>query len=415
MIKYILVFFILLISISTFSQENSEDLRIFIDCDRCDNEYLRQNLGNVQFVRDQNLAEVHLFFTTQRNGSGGNEFVIDFIGKEGFQDLKDRLSFNTNATMTNDEIRNLTLRYIKLGLVRYWTKSGKIDAITINVKQNTETEQEGDEVDDPWNFWVFRLGANGFFSGEETSNSSNVNATVSVRRVTAKNKFSIFARFSENRNEFNLNQEGVETSIERINNSRVIFVSDAISLSDHWSIGAFANIRTSTFENLDFSWRARPGIEYNFFKYSESAKKQLTLSYRNGILFNDYIVSTIFEETEEYFWEHELSLGASVNQKWGNLSGEISFEQFLQDTTLNALNFNLNADVRLFKGFNFNIGGGYSIIRNQVNLAAGGVSQEDLLLRQQQLQSDFNFFVRVGFNYTFGSIYNTIVNPRFGF
>ncbi len=411
MTKYILTFIVLLVSIPTFSQENSEDLRIFIDCDRCDNEYLRQNLGNVQFVRDQNLAEVHLFFTTQRNGSGGNEFVIDFIGKEGFQDLKDRLSFNTNATMTNDEIRNLTLRYIKLGLVRYWTKSGKIDAITINVKQNTETEQEEGEVDDPWNFWVFRLGANGFFDGQETNSSSRINLSVSARRVTDKNKFSFFARFNENRSVFTFDGEDIINTT----NSRFVGISDAISLTEHWSLGGFANIRTSVFGNIDFSWRARPGIEYNFFKYSESAKKQLTLSYRNGILFNDYTELTVFGETSEYLWEHELSLGASINQKWGSLSGEIAFEQFLQDLPLNALNFNLNANVRLFKGFNFNVSGGYSITRNQVNLEAGDVSLEDLLLQQQQLQSGFNFFASVGFNYTFGSIYNTIVNPRFGF
>lgn len=51
----------------------------------------------------------------------------------------------------------------------------------------------------------------------------------------------------------------------------------------------------------------------------------------------------------------------------------------------------------------------------KVNIPRGDLTVEELLLRQQQLQSGFNYFVSVGFNYSFGSIYNTIVNPRFDF
>ena len=57
----------------------------------------------------------------------------------------------------------------------------------------------------------------------------------------------------------------------------------------------------------------------------------------------------------------------------------------------------------------------YSITSNQVELSAGGVTLEELLLNNQQLPSGFNFNLNLGFNYSFGSIYNTIVNPRFGF
>ncbi|MBL4604676.1 MAG: hypothetical protein JKY02_03175, partial [Flavobacteriaceae bacterium] len=180
MLKRIIFSFVFLMTFVAHSQEKSEGLRIFIDCDRCDNQYLRQNLGNVEFVRDQNLAEVHLFFTTQRNGSGGNEFVIDFIGRETFVNVKDRLVFNTNATMTRDEVRNLTLRYIKLGLVRYWVKAGKIDAISINVKNKPKEEETLEIVKDPWNFWVFRIGANGNFSGQETRRNSRINTNASA-------------------------------------------------------------------------------------------------------------------------------------------------------------------------------------------------------------------------------------------
>jgi hypothetical protein len=407
-ILFISLFFILNLSAQ---EEDAQQLKIFLDCNACDNTYIRQNLANVQFVRDQNFADVHLFFTTRRNGSGGREFVVDFIGKEEYIDLKDRLSFNTDTTMSNDEVRNLTLKFIKLGLVRYWIKAGKTDAITINIREETVEEATKEPLEDPWDYWVFRVGASGNFSGQETRRNSRVKGDISARRVTEKNKLSIRASFDENRNVFDFDGEETVT----IRNSRNFNVNDAISISDHWSVGAFGNIRTSVFSNLDFSWGFRPAIEYNFFNYSESAKKQITLSYRNGVKYNDYLELTIFGKTDEYLWEHELSLGSSINQKWGSLSGEASFEQFLQDLTLNELSFRLNANVRIFKGFNFNIGARYSITSNQINLSAGGVTLEELLLNNQQLPSGFNFSLNVGFNYSFGSIYNTIVNPRFGF
>lgn len=412
MLKRIIFSFAFLLTLIAHSQEKSEDLRIFIDCNRCDNQYIRQNLGNVEFVRDQNLAEVHLFFTTQRNGSGGTEYVVDFIGRESYTDLTDQLTFNTNANMTNDEVRNLTLKYIKIGLVRYWAKAGKLDGINIYVQNKPKVEEEKEEqAEDPWNFWVYRIGANGNFSGQETRRNSRINTNISARRVTEKNKLFIRIGYNENRTVIEFDgQESVNTR-----NSKSLNINDAISISDHWSLGAFGNLRSSIFSNLDFSWAFKPAIEYNFFNYAESAKKQIILSYNNGIRYNNYIELTVFGKNKEYLWEHRLALGASINQKWGNLSGQASFDQTLQDLSLNALNFRVNANVRVFKGFNFNVGARYSIINNQVNLSAGGVTLEELLLNQQQLPSSFNYGLNIGFNYTFGSIYNTIVNPRFGF
>ena len=192
-------------------------------------------------------------------------------------------------------------------------------------------------------------------------------------------------------------------------------VSDVISISNHWSIGAFGNLGTSTFGNYDFYWSFQPAVEFNFFKYEESAKKQLILSYRNGLRYNDYIERSVYAKDDELLWQHSILLGGSIRQEWGNINGEASFDQFLHDTTLNALNFYLGANVRLFKGFNFNVGGNYSITRNQINLPAGNVSLEELLLQQQQLESGYNYWFNVGVSYSFGSIYNTIVNPRFNF
>ncbi|MDB9755096.1 hypothetical protein OAB20_02260 [Winogradskyella sp.] len=411
MLKSIPLFLFFVVSLALNAQKNITDqLSIFLDCNVCDNEYLRQNLGNVQFVRDQFLGDVHVFFVTQRNGSGGRSFEVDFIGKKAFEPINYKLTFSTDANMTRDEVRKLTLENLKLGLVRFWIAKGTTADVTVSVPIPDDEKADVAE-DDPWDYWLFQLGAGGFFDGQEQSRFSNVNINASARRVTEKNKFSLRARFSESRNVFEF--EGEE--IVGINDRKSLNVNDVISVSDHWSYGFFGSVSTSTFNNTDFVWTFRPALEYSFFDYVDSAKKQLTISYRNGVRFNDYIERTVFNKDKEYLWEHGLLIGGRINQEWGNFNAEVSYNQFLNDTNLYAVNFFLGTRIRLFKGFNFNVSGSYSITRNQINLPGGDLFLEELLLQQQQLQSGFNYFVNVGFSYSFGSIYNTIVNPRFDF
>lgn len=410
MLKSTSLFILLLISSIAFSQENiNDDLKIFLDCNICDHTYIKQNLGNVQFVRDQGLGDVHLFFVTQANGSGGRLYEIDFIGKNKFENINYKVEFSTNTDMTSDAVRNEILKHIKLGLVRFWIENGNTANITVAVP-SPENETEIIEKD-AWDFWVFRLAAAGYFNGEETNRSSNLNFNISAKRVTEKNKFSIRASFSENKSTFTFDGE----DIIAINNNKSINISDVLSINSHWSYGFFGSIGTSTYSNYNLFWSFKPAIEYNFFKYEQSAKKQLILSYRNGLVFNDYIERSVFGEEKELLFEHSILLGGSVRQEWGNINGEVSFNQYLHDTRLNSLGFYLGANIRVFKGFSFNVGGNYRITRNQINLPAGDVSLEELLLQQQQLQSGYNYWATIGLSYSFGSIYNSIVNPRFNF
>ena len=53
------------------------------------------------------------------------------------------------------------------------------------------------------------------------------------------------------------------------------------------------------------------------------------------------------------------------------------------------------------------------MIHNQLNLPKAGASDEDILLRQKELATQFSFFTNLTIFYTFGSIYNNVVNPRF--
>ncbi|MCK5401012.1 MAG: hypothetical protein KAJ28_05205, partial [Flavobacteriaceae bacterium] len=220
----------------SFSQETNKDLKIFLDCNSCDNTYIKQNLANVEFVRDQNFADVHLFFTTQRTGSDGRSYEIEFIGRNAFEKFQDTLSFSTDTNMTGDDIRQRILKYIKLGLVRFWVKQGSVDNISVTVTKPEKDDEEKKEEKDPWNYWVFRIGANGWFNGQETSKFSNINFDVTAKRVTEKNKFFLRLGLSENKSTFSFEDD----EIISIQSSKSIYTSDIISLNDNWSVGAFA-------------------------------------------------------------------------------------------------------------------------------------------------------------------------------
>ncbi len=125
---------LLLLTLSPiFSQEKESKLNLFITCDFCDTNYLKQNLEYSEFVRDNNYADVNLFFRNQRNGSGGELYEINFIGQNSYKEIQDKITFSTTSDNTRDEVRKLMLKNIRLGLVRFWIKAGLKDKIVISV------------------------------------------------------------------------------------------------------------------------------------------------------------------------------------------------------------------------------------------------------------------------------------------
>lgn len=70
-------------------------------------------------------------------------------------------------------------------------------------------------------------------------------------------------------------------------------------------------------------------------------------------------------------------------------------------------------DLRLFKGFSINLYSGLSLVRDQIYLAKGELTDEQILLRRRKLASKYSYYGGIGLSYSFGSIFNNVVNPRF--
>ena len=75
--KFSLTFLFTLFSILSFSQETK--IKAYIDC-RCDENYIKQETSFLEYVRDQDLADVEIFIRDERNPTGSRSFEIKIDG-----------------------------------------------------------------------------------------------------------------------------------------------------------------------------------------------------------------------------------------------------------------------------------------------------------------------------------------------
>ena len=97
----------------------------------------------------------------------------------------------------------------------------------------------------------------------------------------------------------------------------------------------------------------------------------------------------------------------------GSTSMAFTASHFLHDPGKNRIAVFGNANVRIIRGLSVNFFGSLSRVRDQLFLPRREASDEEVLLRQRALLTDFDYAISVNLRYTFGSIFNNIVNPRF--
>jgi len=403
-------------------------LNLFFDCQGSgcrDMDFFRREVPVVNWVRDREVSDLHVLITSQTTGGGGRMYTLAFIGRQDLEGEDQELTVGTAGDATTDQRREAIASRLKMGLVRYLAGTAAVEEIVISLgtQQGAEGPQgpgappgqngrQGQPQDDPWNFWVFRVGGNAFLNGESSFSSSSYSGNLSANRTTEAWKFTISSRYSRRESTFEIGEgePPVVSLIEDWSTSSLLVKS----LTPQWSIGANVGAGRSTRLNEDLRWNISPGIEYNFVPYSESSRRAFTLQALINVRHWDYTEETVFLQTEET--RAAASLTAAVNQiqPWGRTRVSLTGSQYLHDKDMYQVALNGSISVRLFRGFSVNVGGYYAWVRDQLFLPAGEASTEEVLLRQRQLQTSFNYFTSFGFSYQFGSIFNNVVNPRFG-
>jgi hypothetical protein len=394
-------------------------INVYLDCYFCDFDYIRTEIAYVNWVRDPASADVHLLATSQAMGGSGTEYVLNFIGLRGFAQRADTLKYQASVNATSDDRRRGYTRAIKTGLVPFLARTALADRMNVTVSMPSAGSQAAAAPQrDPWHAWVMTLSGNSYTSGEKSYSFFNGYFYSQATRTTTKWKSILGGDYSYDDSKStveNGNFAGdADTTYVTIRRNWTGYATQYRALNDHWSTGLTGSIGSNTYSNQDRYVRSKAGIEYNLFPYRESTRRQLRFQYGAGVAFYDYTDTTIYFKTTQTVPIHYLAVLGSARQPWGSLSGQITHNEVLNDRPKRSTRVNGSASVRIAKGLNFNMGGSYSWIHDQLYLRKGSASTANVLLRQQALRTSYSYYGSFGLSYTFGSIFNNVVFPRFG-
>ncbi len=408
--RYSIQTFILSILFATTIGAQSSKPNVFIDCQMyCHINYVKEQIGFINYMQDRQDADIYILATRQPTGAGGSEIQIVFEGDNQFVGIIDTIKYMVDPNATESIERNLLVQSLKRGLLKYIMQTDIVNNINYTIEPITVDDSNTNQTD-PWDYWVFNVGGNGWINGEASYNNINLSGRLSASRVTDKHKFQFSGRYNHQENKFTLTDgEEFKSTLKSYN----FYLEYVKSLGEHWSVGGTSRAGSSTFGNTDVSSSIKAALEYNIFPYAESQTRRFSIFYAIGPEYYDYSEPTIYERETEWVTRHGLTIQYEQTQKWGNIYFSFGVQQYLHNPTLYNAYFNPRLEWQIFKGLSLNLGGFFSLVNDRINIAKSEISDEDILLQIKQLDTNFTYYSHFGVNYRFGSKYNNFVNPRF--
>jgi len=387
-------------------------LRVYTNCPDCgtaDHEYVRTHLTFVDHVRDPQYADVQILVTLQSTGGGGSEITVTFLGLGRFAGLRDTLRCFTQASDTEEMNRRAVTQVCKLGLVRFAARTPLAEGIAISYAEPPATAAP--RAADHWHHWVFTTSLNGWISGQSTTCSLNTWGSVAANRILKDDKFTFSVSGSYYENRFDLDDGGRILSVSRSRSTNARYVW---GLGEHWSAAARASAYRSTYSNTELDWGLGPTLEFNAFPYSQSTRRQLRFDYYMTFHRADYVQPTVYLKTAESLWRQGVEVVLKSSEPWGSSQISLSGFHYLHDLGKNLLSAGGSVSLRVLEGLSLKVSGNASRVRDQLSLQAQGATLEEILLQQRQLATQYQYYVSMGLDYTFGSIFSNIVNARCG-
>ena len=124
-----------------------------------------------------------------------------------------------------------------------------------------------------------------------------------------------------------------------------------------------------------------------------------------------YIIA-VYEKINDKHIRQRFEIRLDSVQPWGSVELDIESSQLLPNFEYYRLEMRGELSLRIVRGLSFDVNASFERIKDQLNLPRGNVSTEDLLLRRRELQTNYLGRVSLGLSYTFGSMYNNVVNTR---
>ena len=404
------VLLVLLGSIGAFAQDANGKLRVYLDCRDCFGDFIREEVDLVEYVRDPAEADVHVIVTSSETGSGGVERAVALIGLGRFKGLDFKTRAISQSGDTEDTQRQRLATAITIGLLNYLSHDGVKGGLAVEVEQTAQPGRAAGDTD-PWNFWVLSVQGSISMSGEESSRELDLSGDIGADRITDDWKITIGAEIEYSREDFDLDED---EPLRAERNERDFDALVAKSLNDHWSVGGRASLDSSSFDNISIRTFIAPAIEYNLFPYSQYTRRQLRIGYAVGPHFANYREETLFFRLSDRMAQQQATVTLDQREPWGSLQAEVEYSSFIPRPSRYRIQVEGDVNVRLARGLSLSIEGTTSRLRDQLSLPRRDATAEEVLLRLRRLRSGYEYSLQIGLTYTFGSIFNTIVNPRFG-
>jgi hypothetical protein len=387
-------------------------LHVYLDCRTwgCDRDLFITEVRFATLTRDRADADVHLLVTALGTGGGGRQLTLQFIGLRGFEGRADTVITTLPPNTADDRTRREIIRVAKLGLVRYALGTSVAAGLRLDDGDVPAALREAAlRENDPWNFWVISVGASGGTNAESRSSRGSMGTSFTARRVTDAWKINVAANQNYRQSTYQLSDSTKSTFVLRDYGMRGRVVRNA---GPHWSTGVIGNLGHTDYANQDTYARLGATVEYSIFPWSQATSRQLVAAWSVAVQHFDYHETTIYNKDHETRPHQQAIVAGTTRQPWGNVDMSVNWSQYLNDPSKNNMGVNGNASLRITRGLSINFGGYANRVHDQLYLPRGEATDDQILTQQRALATNFTRGGSLSVSYTFGSIYNSIVNPR---
>jgi hypothetical protein len=389
----------------------AERLRVFLDCRThgCDRDFFITELPYVLWTQDRLDADVHALVTGLGTGAGGTEYTIAVLGQRLFEGRGDTVTTSTPPNTTDDARRREIARVLKLALVPYILRTPAAADLQLTSVGPPRAAPSLDAIVDPWDFWVYRISANGEGNAESRSTDYEIEGSLTASRITERTKVVLDLDYEYSANSFTLSDGSERSFVLREYDLDTRFVR---SISEHWSAAIGSNVGMTEFANQDLSAAVDVGVEYNFFPWREATSRQLVAIAAVGGQHLDYDEITIYGRMSETRPVATFIVAGESRQAWGSVDGSVRHRRYLHDAGVFSISGDASASFRITRGLSLSISAYGEKVNDQLFLPRGDATDDEVLTRQRALATAYRYGARLGISFTFGSIFNTIVNPR---
>ncbi|MCC5913368.1 MAG: hypothetical protein JJU46_03240 [Balneolaceae bacterium] len=365
----------------------------------------------MNYVRDQDDADIYLHITDQRTGGGGREYTLVFRGLGDFSTRRDTLRYSSSSTDSSDERRMGLNRHIKIGLVPFVSNTVAIRHLDVFYDRPETADDDDEEIEDPWDGWVFDVNVRSSMNGQSRETNFGLYSGFEAERLTNQWKFVFRSRGEIRRRTLELSDRTLDINRDWGDTWGMV----AYSLSDHFSVGAYGRARFSRTGNIALDTYIAPAVEYNFYPYTEYQERRFIVQYQLTPSYRRYYNTTINLVDSEWIMRQEFSTQLRFDQPWGRIDVRLSGLNYFHDTSFNRVEINPSFNVRIVRGLSVSLSGRYRIINDQLALELPSdvdPNDPESILIGTQRPTSYNYSISFGLSYTFGSIYNNVVNPR---